>query len=150
MEIISDINHQVLPPSVATIGFFDGVHRGHRFLINQVKEVADKDGLYSALVTFPMHPRQVIQTTYHPQLLSSPKEKLELLETTQVDYCLLLPFTQKLSLLSAREFMQLLRNKFNIHTLVIGYDHRFGHNRSESFEDYCRYGEELNIYIGSR
>ncbi len=147
MEIISDINHQVLPPSVATIGFFDGVHRGHRFLINQVKEVADKDGLYSALVTFPMHPRQVIQTTYHPQLLSSPKEKLELLETTQVDYCLLLPFTQKLSLLSAREFMQLLRNKFNIHTLVIGYDHRFGHNRSESFEDYCRYGEELNIYI---
>ena len=146
MEIISDINHQVLPPSVATIGFFDGVHRGHRFLINQVKEVADKDGLYSALVTFPMHPRQVIQTTYHPQLLSSPKEKLELLETTQVDYCLLLPFTQELSLLSAREFMQLLRNKFNIHTLVIGYDHRFGHNRSESFEDYCRYGEELNIY----
>lgn len=91
MEIISDINHQALPPSVATIGFFDGVHRGHRFLINQVKEVADKDGLYSALVTFPMHPRQVIQTTYHPQLLSSPKEKLELLETTQVDYCLLLP-----------------------------------------------------------
>ena len=86
MEIISDINHQALPPSVATIGFFDGVHRGHRFLINQVKEVADKDGLYSALVTFPMHPRQVIQTTYHPQLLSSPKEKLELLETTQVDY----------------------------------------------------------------
>lgn len=76
MEIISDINHQVLPPSVATIGFFDGVHRGHRFLINQVKEVADKDGLYSALVTFPMHPRQVIQTTYHPQLLSSPKENL--------------------------------------------------------------------------
>ena len=147
MEIISDINHQALPPSVATIGFFDGVHRGHRFLINQVKEVADKDGLYSALVTFPMHPRQVIQTTYHPQLLSSPKEQLELLETTQVDYCLLLPFTQELSLLSAREFMQLLRNKFNIHTLVIGYDHRFGHNRSESFEDYCRYGEELNIYM---
>ena len=147
MEIISDINHQALPPSVATIGFFDGVHRGHRFLINQVKEVADKDGLYSALVTFPMHPRQVIQTTYHPHLLSAPKEKLELLETTQVDYCLLLPFTQELSLLSAREFMQLLRNKFNIHTLVIGYDHRFGHNRSESFEDYCRYGEELNIYI---
>lgn len=51
-----------MPPSVATIGFFDGVHRGHRFLINQVKEVAAKDGLYSALITFPVHPRQVIQT----------------------------------------------------------------------------------------
>ena len=136
-----------MPPSVATIGFFDGVHRGHRFLINQVKEVAAKDGLYSALITFPVHPRQVIQTAYRPQLLSSPTEKLELLETMQVDYCFLLPFTQELSLFSAREFMQLLRNKLNIHTLVIGYDHRFGHNRSENFEDYCRYGEELNIYI---
>lgn len=70
-----------MPPSVATIGFFDGVHRGHRFLINQVKEVAAKDGLYSALITFPVHPRQVIQTAYRPQLLSSPTEKLELLET---------------------------------------------------------------------
>lgn len=147
MEVISDINHQPLPPSVATIGFFDGVHRGHRFLINQAKEVAAKDGLCSALVTFPVHPRQVIQTTYCPQLLSSPKEKVELLATTKVDYCILLPFTQELSLLSAREFMQLLRDKFNIRTLVIGYDHRFGHNRSDSFEDYCRYGEELDIYI---
>ncbi|MDE6800170.1 MAG: bifunctional riboflavin kinase/FAD synthetase [Phocaeicola sp.] len=136
-----------MPPSFATIGFFDGVHRGHRFLINQVKEVAAKDGLCSALITFPVHPRQVIQTTYRPQLLSSPTEKLGLLETTQVDYCILLPFTQELSLLSAREFMRLLRDKFNIHTLVIGYDHRFGHNRSESFDDYCRYGEELNIHI---
>lgn len=63
-----------MPPSVATIGFFDGVHRGHRFLINQVKEVAAKDGLYSALITFPVHPRQVIQTAYRPQLLSSPME----------------------------------------------------------------------------
>lgn len=147
MEIRSDINHQPLPPTVATIGFFDGVHRGHRFLINQVKKAAVKDGLCSALVTFPVHPRQVMQSTYRPQLLSSPKEKLELLETTEVDYCILLPFTQELSQLSAREFMQLLRDKFNIRMLVIGYDHRFGHNRSDSFEDYCRYGKELDIHI---
>lgn len=147
MKVISDIIHQPLPPSAATIGFFDGVHRGHRFLIHQVKEVAEKDGLCSALVTFPVHPRQVIQTTYRPQLLSSPAEKLELLETTEADYCFLLPFTYELSLLSAREFMQLLRDKFNIRTLVIGYDHRFGHNRSEGFEDYCRYGRELGIYM---
>ena len=147
MKVISDINHQPLPPSVATIGFFDGVHRGHRFLINQIKEVAAKDGLCSALVTFPVHPRQVIQSSYRPQLLSSPQEKLELLASTGIDYCILLPFTPELSLLSAREFMQLLRDQFNIRMLIVGYDHRFGHNRSESFEDYCRYGEELGIYI---
>lgn len=147
MKVISDVHPYPLPPSVATIGFFDGVHRGHRFLINQVKEAAAKDGLCSALVTFPVHPRQVIQTTYRPLLLTSPQEKIELLETTAADYCILLPFTHELSLLSAKEFMQLLRDKFNIRTLVIGYDHRFGHNRSESFEDYCRYGKELDIYI---
>lgn len=147
MKIISDINRQALLPSVATIGFFDGVHRGHRFLIDQVKEVAATNGLCSALITFPIHPGQVMQTMYRPQLISSPEEKLELLETTDVDYCVLLPFTHELSLLSAREFMKLLRDNFNIRALVIGYDHRFGHNRSESFEDYCRYGKELNIYI---
>lgn len=147
MKVISDLHPYPLPPSVATIGFFDGVHRGHRFLINQVKEAAAKDGLCSALVTFPVHPRQVIQTTYRPLLLTSPQEKIELLETTAADYCILLPFTHELSLLSAKEFMQLLRDKFNIRTLVIGYDHRFGHNRSESFDDYCRYGKELDIYI---
>lgn len=147
MKVVSDLHPFPLPPSVATIGFFDGVHRGHRFLINQVKEAAAKDGLCSALVTFPVHPRQVIQTTYRPLLLTSPQEKIELLETTAADYCILLPFTHELSLLSAKEFMQLLRDKFNIRTLVIGYDHRFGHNRSESFDDYCRYGKELDIYI---
>lgn len=147
MKVVSDLHSFPLPPSVATIGFFDGVHRGHRFLINQVKEAAAKDGLCSALITFPVHPRQVIQTTYRPLLLTSPQEKIELLETTGADYCILLPFTHELSLLSAKEFMQLLRDKFNIKTLVIGYDHRFGHNRSESFEDYCRYGKELDIYI---
>ena len=147
MEVVSDINHHPLPPSAATIGFFDGVHRGHRFLVSQVKEAAAKDGLCSALVTFPVHPRQVIQTTYRPLLLTSPQEKIELLQTTGADYCILLPFTRELSLLSAREFMQLLRDNYNIRTLVIGYDHRFGHNRSESFEDYRRYGKELNIYI---
>lgn len=147
MNIINDITHPNLLPSVATIGFFDGVHRGHRFLINQVKEVAAKEKLCSALITFPIHPRQVIQTSYKPQLLSSPEEKLELLESTETDYCILLPFTHELSLLSARQFMQLLREKFNIRILVIGYDHRFGHNRSENFEDYCRYGKELGIYI---
>ena len=122
-----------MPPSVATIGFFDGVHRGHRFLINQVKEVAAKDGLYSALITFPVHPRQVIQTAYRPQLLSSPTEKLELLETMQVDTAFFSLLHRNFHCFRLESFMQLLRNKFNIHTLVIGYDHRFGHNRSEKF-----------------
>ena len=147
MNIIKDTYPQSLPPTVATIGFFDGVHLGHRYLINQVKIAASQCGWCSSIITFPVHPRQVIQSDYQPQLLSSPEEKIELLSQTGVDNCILLPFTQKLSKLTAYEFMQLLYDKYKVRTLVIGYDHRFGHNRAETFEDYCRYGRELGIHI---
>ena len=147
MNVIKDRQPQLLAPSVATIGFFDGVHLGHRYLINQVKLAASQNGWSSSIITFPVHPRQVIQSDYQPQLLSSPEEKIELLASTGVDNCILLPFTRELSLLTAKEFMQLLYNDYKVRMLVIGYDHRFGHNRAETFEDYCRYGRELGIHI---
>ena len=147
MNIIGDTYPQALPPTVATIGFFDGVHLGHRYLINQVKIAASQCGWCSSIITFPIHPRQVIQSDYQPQLLSSPEEKIELLSQTGVDNCILLPFTRELSKLTAWEFMQLLYEQYKVRMLVIGYDHRFGHNRAETFEDYCRYGRELGIHI---
>ena len=147
MNIIKDTYPQSLPPTVATIGFFDGVHLGHRYLINQVKIAASQCGWCSSIITFPVHPRQVIQSDYQPQLLSSPEEKIELLSQTGVDNCILLPFTRELSKLTAWEFMQLLYEQYKVRMLVIGYDHRFGHNRAETFEDYCRYGRELGIHI---
>ena len=100
-----------------------------------------------SVITFPTHPRQVLQPDFHPQLLSTPEEKLHLLEAAGIANCILLPFTAELSRLSAKEFMLLLRTEYNVRTLVIGYDHRFGHNRLESFEDYVRYGQELDIDI---
>ena len=145
MNVIEDIHPQ--SPTVATIGFFDGVHLGHRFLIQQVKVAATQTGWQSSIITFPVHPRQVIQSEFQPQLLSSPEEKIELLASTGVDNCILLPFTRELSQLTAYEFMQLLYDKYKVRMLVIGYDHRFGHNRTETFEDYCRYGRELGIHI---
>ena len=145
MNVIEDIYPQ--SPTVATIGFFDGVHLGHRFLIQQVKVAATQTGWQSSIITFPVHPRQVIQSEFQPQLLSSPEEKIELLASTGVNNCILLPFTRELSQLTAYEFMQLLYDKYKVRMLVIGYDHRFGHNRAETFEDYCRYGRELGIHI---
>ena len=82
-------------PCVATIGFFDGVHMGHRYLIQQVKEIAAAKGLRSALVTFPVHPRKVMNAAYHPELLTTPEEKTNLLAGTGVDYCLMLDFDGK-------------------------------------------------------
>ena len=147
MNIIRDTHPQALTPSVATIGFFDGVHLGHRHLINQVKIAASQCGWCSSIITFPVHPRQVIQSDYQPSLLSSLEEKIELLASTGIDNCILLPFTRELSMLTAWEFMQLLYDKYKVRMLVIGYDHRFGHNRAETFEDYCRYGRDLGIHI---
>jgi riboflavin kinase/FMN adenylyltransferase len=87
----------------------------------------------------------------HPEvripMLSTPFEKLTLLEAAGVDTCILLPFTSQLAALSAREFMSLLKERYGIQGLVVGYDHRFGHNRSEGFEDYVRYGRELGMEV---
>ena len=97
---------------VATVGFFDGVHVGHRHLIEQVKREARQRNLPSAVITFPVHPRKVLQADYQPSLLSGFEEKVALLEDTGIDYCISLPFTVELSQLSADEFIrQVLREK---------------------------------------
>ena len=134
-------------PSVATIGFFDGVHRGHRYLIEQVCAVAAGRGLASSVVTFPVHPRKVMQADYHPKLLTTCDEKVSLLAKTGVDYCMMLDFTPEIARLSAREFMSILKDRYQIQALVVGYDHRFGHNRSEGFEDYVHDGRELGMEV---
>lgn len=139
---------ETVKPCVATIGFFDGVHRGHRFLIEQVKELAAGKNLASTLITFPIHPRKIMQADYQPKLLSTPEEKKELLLQTGVDRCVMLPFTPELSQLSAYEFMRdILQKQLNVRVLVIGYDHRFGRNRCEGFDDYCRFGEEIGMEV---
>lgn len=147
MIVIDGHSQQTPVPSVATIGFFDGVHLGHRFLLEQVKEVANRCGLCSSVITFPTHPRQVLHPEFCPLLLSSPEEKLRMLGETGLEQCVLLPFTRELSSLSAYEFMRLLHDTYQVRALVIGYDHRFGCKRSESFEDYLRYGEELGMQV---
>lgn len=148
MQIIKDSSTFLPESCVATIGFFDGVHTGHRYLIQQVKEIAADKGLHTALVTFPIHPRKVMNADYRPELLTTPEEKISLLSETGVDYCLMLDFTPDISRLTAQEFMaQILKERFQVQCLVIGYDHRFGHNRSEGFEDYVRYGKAIGIEV---
>lgn len=149
IHIHPDISREEnLSPCVAAIGFFDGVHSGHHFLIDSVKNEAAAKGLCSALITFPVHPRKVMNDTYKPELLLSYDEKLKLLEATGVDYCFVLEFTPAISCLTAYEFMRsVLKERCCVQTLIIGYDHRFGRHRSEGFDDYRRYGLELGIDV---
>jgi riboflavin kinase/FMN adenylyltransferase len=145
---LSKTEHIEHKPLVATLGFFDGVHIGHRHLINQVKAKAKQLNLPAAVITFPEHPRKVLQQDYQPKLLCGYEEKLEQLETTGIDYCVSMPFTVELSALTAKEFMEkTLKEKINVHTLIVGHDHRFGHNREEGFPEYVQYGSELGIDV---
>lgn len=135
-------------PCVATIGFFDGVHRGHKYLIDHVRAEATEDGLESMVITFDRHPRQVLHSDYVPQLLSTTESKLILFALTKVDNAVLLHFDKQMAAFTAKEFMEkILRDKLNVKKLVIGYDHRFGHDRAEGFDEYVRYGRELGIEV---
>ena len=143
-----DDSTRIKGPFVATIGFFDGVHRGHQYLIKEVIEAAKTYGLKSMVVTFDNHPREVLDPHFHPQLLSSEKEKLWQIGSTGVDRCGMLHFTPVMARMSAREFMQrVLLEQLDVRMLVIGYDNRFGHDRTETFEDYERYGKEMGITV---
>ncbi|WP_108822808.1 riboflavin biosynthesis protein RibF [Dysgonomonas sp. Marseille-P4361] len=148
MQLIKQNDQLDKQPVVATIGFFDGVHLGHRYLIKQVNDKASSLNLRSAVITFPIHPRKVLHKDYQPALLCGFDEKIERLASTDIDYCICLDFTIEISKMSAYQFMkEILKDRFNVNTLVIGYDHRFGHNREDGFADYKRYGEELGINV---
>ena len=146
MKIIDHLYSDTDAYSVATIGFFDGVHSGHRFLIEHVRREARINGFSSMLITFADHPRQVMNPDFNLQLLTTNNEKLELLRHTGVDKVVTLNFTPEMATLSARQFMEdILFCKCGVRQLLIGHDHRFGRGRSEGFEDYCRYGTPATI-----
>lgn len=131
---------------IATIGFFDGVHRGHQYLIAQLRNKAAEMGLRSMVVTFCNHPREVLHADFHPQLLTLSTEKERLLRRTGVDHVVMLPFTQEMAKLTSTDFMQMLREKYDVSALMMGYDHHFGHDAG-SFEDYAARGKEIGVKV---
>ena len=149
METICINNGDIrLPKCVATLGVFDGVHKGHQHLIGMVAEQARVSGLRSVVVTFDRPPRQVLDASFHPQLLTTLEEKRDIISQMDVDYLVVLPFTKELAALTAREFMQqILHKQLNAAVLITGYDNRFGHHREEGFDDYVRYGEEMGMQV---
>lgn len=135
-------------PSAATIGFFDGVHRGHHHLFGQLRKAAAARGLDTLAVTFGEHPRQTLAADYRPHLLTTKDEKLALLDKEELDACAVLRFDKELAALTAREFMErYLRDRLGVRCLVIGYDHHFGSSRGEGFVQYAAYGRELGIDV---
>ena len=118
----------------ATIGFFDGVHRGHRFLLSQLRATAEREGLESAVVTFREHPKMLL-TGQSPALLTTTEERLRLLSQTGIDHLICLDFAA-VQQLTAEAFMRLLHEQYGVDILLMGYDHRFGSDRLIAIDDY--------------
>ncbi len=149
MEIIYDLNDICREPTAATIGSFDGVHRGHVAMIEETRQKAAALSLPVTLVTFERHPRMIFDAEPQPFLLSSPRVRMERLAATGVERCAVLDFNREFAAMTAREFMRkVLTEQLNVKLLVLGYDHRFGRPvEGEESEAYINYGRELGIEV---
>ena len=148
MQIIYQTEKNNFPPCVATVGFFDGLHAGHRFLIEELKSIAKSQHKKSVVITFSTHPRKVLHSDFQPQLLTTLSEKLVQLDSTGIDICIVLDFTIEIAGLSAFDFLKsILYEQLNVQTLLVGHDHRFGHNRADGFPEYKKYGEMLGMEV---
>ena len=135
-------------PVAITIGTFDGVHIGHRKILEKVINRAKNSNLKSAVLTFFPHPRMVLQKDANIKLLNTIDEKKTILEKMGLDILVIHPFTKEFSRLSATEFVRdLLVNKLKSKNVIIGYDHRFGRNRNANITDLIAFGNVLDFSV---
>lgn len=120
--------------AVITIGTFDGVHTGHQQIIEQLKSEAHKIDGETVIITFDPHPRKIINAAAGIKLINTTEEKIELLAQKGIDHLVIVPFTEAFSKLTAEEYIsEFLVKKFHPHTIIIGYDHRFGAGRKGDY-----------------
>ncbi|RXK86511.1 bifunctional riboflavin kinase/FAD synthetase [Filimonas effusa] len=150
MQVHRDIDH--LPAfrnAVITIGTFDGVHTGHQQIITQLKAEAAHVAGESVIITFHPHPRKIVGEQSRPvQLLNTLDEKISLLEQRGIDHLVVVPFNDAFANQSANDYIHdFLFSKFHPHTVIIGYDHRFGNNRQGDYHLLEQKGWELGFLV---
>ena len=141
-------NYSSKTPSVITIGTFDGVHIGHRKIINQLTTISSEDNLVSILLSFFPHPKMVLQSNNEIKLINTINEKQDLLSALNLDFLIIKEFTKEFSRLSALEFVRdILVNKLNAKHIIIGYDHHFGRNRTANIQQLREFGELYDFTV---
>lgn len=135
-------------PTVITIGTFDGVHAGHQKIIERLVESAKVSQLESAILTFFPHPRMVLQKEGDIKLINTIEERKQLLEKSGIDHLIIHPFTHQFSRLTALEFVRdILVNKLRAKKVIIGYDHRFGRNRTADINTLKEFGKQFDFDV---
>jgi riboflavin kinase/FMN adenylyltransferase len=135
--------------TVLTVGVFDGVHLGHKYLISQLLTQARQRGLLSGVITFKQHPRELLSPHSRPSYLITLEERLQLLKQEGVDFVVALSFTKELSDLTAREFVTLLMKHLRMRGLVIGPDFALGKNREGNAVMLSKLGKEIGFTVTS-
>ena len=134
--------------TTVTIGTFDGVHIGHKKIIQNIVQSSTDSNTESVVLTFFPHPRMVLQDHSDIKLLNTIAEKINLLEQTGLQNLIIHPFDNAFSRLSAEDFVEkILVNQFNIQKIIIGHDHRFGKNRTADIDDLIRYGKQFDFEV---
>ncbi|MFI3288561.1 MAG: FAD synthetase [Rikenellaceae bacterium] len=134
--------------AVATLGSFDGLHRGHLTLLDSMKRIARASGGESVVLTFEPHPRVVLGRADGLRLLTSTEEKIMLLERYNIDNLIIIPFDRVLSRVTHRDFVrEYMVERVGISTLVAGYNHHFGRGSEGAYDDFLKMGNEFGFDI---
>jgi riboflavin kinase/FMN adenylyltransferase len=134
--------------AVVTIGSFDGVHVGHQKILQQLKARAKEIEGETVVITFHPHPRNIVGDTSGVKLLTTLHEKIALLAAQQIDHLLIVNFNESFAALTAEEYVkEFLYTQIKPHTLIIGYDHRFGKNRTGNFQLLQSMSVDLNFTV---
>lgn len=134
--------------TIVTIGTFDGVHLGHKSILDKLTQATNKGAYETVVLTFFPHPRMVLQQDVAIKLLNTIDEKATLLENYGIDALIIHPFDTAFSNLSAEEFVKdILVDQLNIHKIIIGYDHRFGKNRTADINDLISFGKKYDFEV---
>ncbi|MCF6131729.1 bifunctional riboflavin kinase/FAD synthetase [Flavobacterium wongokense] len=149
MKIFHSINSfSTNQQTVVTIGTFDGVHLGHQKILEQVTQNAQQLHCESLVLTFFPHPRMVLQEDTEMKQLNTLNEKFDLLDNLGIDNLVVHPFDKEFSRLTAEEFVkQVLVDIFKVKKIIIGYDHRFGRNRTANIDDLITFGETFGFEV---
>ncbi len=134
--------------TIVTLGTFDGMHIGHQAILNKLKLQKKIYGYETLVLTFFPHPRMVLRTDHQISLLNTINERVKLIDHFGIDHLVVQEFTQDFANLSAEEFVKtILVDQFNIGKIIIGYDHRFGKNRSADIHDLIEFGKKYHFDV---